>query len=191
MSSLPFIQYGLVGLRILIVIALGIAIYTPIRHSLHLLVQSQRLSEPVVVPLLGFIRGLIAVVVLLLSLRQAGVQITSVWAGVIATAALLAGGFVALSSVLSNLLCTVLLFVFVPFRIGDEIEIIDATKPAAGLRGRVVDLNVFYASIQSAAANGDRTSIVRVPNNMFFQKTVRHWREPAMQRQAGDTVTRS
>jgi small-conductance mechanosensitive channel len=180
MSSVPLIEYGLMCLGILVIIALGVLIYTLIRHSLHLLVQTQHLSEPILLPLLGFIRGTVVVVVILASLHQAGIQVTSVWAGVISAAAMLAGGFVALSSVMSNLLCTVLLLVFMPFRIGDEIEIIDATKPGGGLRGRVVDLNPFYASIQNTMDNGDRTSVVRVPNNVFFQKTVRRWQESGM-----------
>lgn len=180
MSSVPLLQYGPVGLSTFVIIALGVVIYTLIRHSLHLLVQTQRLSEPLLTPLLGFIRGIMVVVVILTSLHQAGVLVTSVWAAVISAAAMVAGGFVVLSSVMSNLLCTLLLLVFVPFRIGDEIEIIDATKPAVGLRGRVVNLNLFYASIQHATDKGDRTSIVRVPNTTFFQKTFRRWRESEM-----------
>ena len=188
-SSVPFIQYGLVGLSILVIIALGVVLYTLIRHSLHFLVQTQRLSELMLTPLRGLIRGVIVVVVILASLHQVGIEVTSVWAGVITAAAMVAGGFVALSSVLSNLLCTVLLLVFVPFRIGDDIEIIDATSTGEGLRGKVIDLNIFYASLQKTMDKGARESIVRVPNNTFFQKTVRQWREPETVPRTDDTVT--
>lgn len=177
MSSTLLIQSALVGLSLLVIVALSAVVYILLRQSLYLLVQTQRLSEPILAPLLGFVRGIVVAVVILAGLHQAGVQITSVWSGIITAAAMLAGGFVALSSVLSNLLCTILLLVFVPFRIGDEIEIIDATNAELGLRGRVVDLNLFYASLQNTTDNGDLTSIVHVPNNTFFQKTVRHWRE--------------
>jgi len=176
MSSVIFLQYGLIGFGILVIIVLGIAIYTLIRYGLHLLLQTQRLSEPILPPLLGFIRGFIVIVVILASLHQAGVQVTSIWAAVISAAALLAGGFIALSSLISNLLCTVLLLVFMPFRIGDEIELIEATRTGEGLRGRVVGLNLFFASLQNATADGDRTSIIRIPNTTFFQKTIRQWR---------------
>lgn len=181
MSSVQLIQYGLVGLSILVIIALGFVLYTIIRYSLHLLVQTQRLAEVVLMPLLGFTRGIIVVVVLLASLQQAGVEVTSIWAAIVTGAAMVAGGFVALSSVLSNLLCTVLLLVFIPFRIGDDIEIVDASKGGEGLRGRVVDLSIFYTSIQKAADGRGGTGIARVPNTIFFQKTVRRWRTSKME----------
>jgi len=186
MSSVIFLQYGLIGFGILVIIVLGIAIYTLIRYSLHLLLQTQRLSEPILTPLLGFIRGFIVIVVILASLHQAGVQVTSIWAAVISATALLAGGFIALSSLISNLLCTVLLLVFMPFRIGDEIELIEATRTGEGLRGRVVGLNLFFASIQNATADGNRTSIIRIPNTTFFQKTIRHWRASEMVQRTSD-----
>lgn len=176
MTSVQFIQYGLVGLSVLLFVAIGVAIYTAIRYLLHLMVQTQRLSEVVVTPILGFTRGSIVVVVLLASLQQAGVQVTSVWAGAISAAAMVAGGFVALSSVLSNLLCTALVLVFMPFRVGDDIEIIEATRGGEGLRGKVVDLNLFYTSIQTASDDSRRSAgVTRVPNTIFFQKTVRRW----------------
>jgi small-conductance mechanosensitive channel len=180
MFSIQLIQHGLVGLSILVIIALGAVLYLLMRHSLHLLVQTQRLAEPIFVPLLGFLRGVLVVAVLLASLQQAGVEVTSIWAGVITAAAMVAGGFVALSSVLSNLVCTVLLLVFVPFRIGDDIEIIDPSKGGEGLRGSVVDLNIFYTSIQKATADPVRAAIVRVPNTTFLQKAVRCWRTSEM-----------
>lgn len=173
MSSVPLIQYGLVGLSILVIFVLGVVIYTLMRQSLYLLLHTRRLPEPVLAPLLGLTRGVIVVVVMLASLHQAGVPVSSLWAGVTAAAAMLAGGFVALSSVLSNLLCTVLLLVFLPFRIGDDIEIIDPVMAGEGLRGRVVNLNIFYASIQQVTDDRASASIVRVPNTIFFQRAVR------------------
>lgn len=171
----PFIvHYGLIGLSMLITIGLGLIVYVLIRQSLRLLVQTNRLAAPLQIPLQGFVRGLIVILVLLICLQQAGVQVTSLWAGLVTVSAMVAGGFVALSSVLSNLLCTVLIFVFAPFRIGDDIEIIEATG-GQGLRGQVVSLNMMYTSIQSVAEDGAHYGVVRLPNTIFFQKTVRRW----------------
>jgi small-conductance mechanosensitive channel len=169
---LSLIHYGLVALRILIVVLLGALVNVLLQHSLRLLFQQGSLSEPVYVPLRGAVRGGIVLLVLLLSLQQAGVEVTGIWAAASALAAMLAGGFVALGTVLSNLLCTVLLLVFAPFRVGDDIEIIEATG-GRGLRGRVVDLKALYTSLRISDEAGG--GAVQVPNTLFFQKSIRRW----------------
>jgi small-conductance mechanosensitive channel len=169
------VHYGSMGLKIAITMLLGIVLYTLIRQSLRLLVQTNRLSAPLHLPLQGLARAIVVITVLLVCLQQAGLQVTSLWAGLIAGAAMVAGGFVALSSVLSNVLCSVLLLVFAPFHMGDDIEIIEATG-GQGLRGKVVNFNVMYTSIQHVTEDGSHESVVRLPNTMFFQKTIRRWR---------------
>lgn len=76
--------------------------------------------------------------------------------------ALLGIGFVAVWSVLSNVLCTLLLLTVRPFRIGDELEL-----PPDPLQGRVVDLNLFFTTLQAPDGR-----LVQVPNNLFFQRAV-------------------
>jgi small-conductance mechanosensitive channel len=65
--------------------------------------------------------------------------------------------------------------VFDLFRLGDEIEIIEATG-GKGLRGRVVDLNILYTSIEDTNDEEADKAITQVPNNLFFQKITRRWR---------------
>jgi small-conductance mechanosensitive channel len=77
--------------------------------------------------------------------------------------AMVAIGFVAVWSILSNTLCTIIIMIFRPFSVGDEIEF--AGDP---VKGRVIDLNFFYTTLDA----GDG-SVLQVPNNMFFQKVVR------------------
>jgi small-conductance mechanosensitive channel len=171
------VHYGLIGLGLLITIVLGGMVYVLMRQSLRLLVQTNRLSEPLLLPLQGFLRAIVVLVVLLICLQQVGVQVSSLWAALVTLAAMLAGGFVALGTVLSNVLCSVLLLVFAPFRIGDDIEIIEATG-GQGLRGKVINLNIMYTSLESVAEDGSRYGVVRLPNATFFQKTVRRWTGP-------------
>ncbi len=76
--------------------------------------------------------------------------------------ALLGIGFVAVWSILSNVLCTLLLLTVRPFRIGDELEL--APDP---LRGRVVDLNLFFTTLQAPDGR-----LVQLPNNLFFQRAI-------------------
>ncbi|MBK8478825.1 MAG: mechanosensitive ion channel [Opitutaceae bacterium] len=74
--------------------------------------------------------------------------------------ALIGIGFVAVWSVLSNVLCTLLLLTVRPFRIGDELEL-----PPDPFRGRVIDLNLFFTTLQAADGR-----LVQIPNNLFFQR---------------------
>lgn len=76
--------------------------------------------------------------------------------------ALIGVGFVAVWSTLSNMLCTLLLLTVRPFRIGDEVEL-----TPENLKGRVVDLNLFFTTLLTADAR-----YVQIPNNFFFQRAI-------------------
>ena len=95
-------------------------------------------------------------------------DLSSLWTMLGAVAALIAVGFVAVWSVLSNISCTVLILFFRPFEIGDELEFTDPS----GLRGKVVNLNFAYTTLRD-----DEGRLVQVPNNLFFQRIVK--RRPA------------
>lgn len=74
--------------------------------------------------------------------------------------ALIATGFVALWSSLSNILCTVLILVTRPFRIGDEISF-----PPDPIEGQVIDLSFFFTTLKMKDGR-----LVNVPNTTFFQR---------------------
>lgn len=76
--------------------------------------------------------------------------------------ALIATGFVALWSTLSNILCTIVILVTRPFRIGDIL-----TFPPDGISGQVVDLSFFFTTLRTADGGS-----ITVPNTMFFQRIV-------------------
>lgn len=76
---------------------------------------------------------------------------------------LVAIGFVAMWSVLSNFLCTFVLIAFKPFLVGDEIDM-----PQDQIKGRVIDLSMVFTTLQVAPGE-----TVLVPNNTFFQKPFR------------------
>ncbi|MDF9827644.1 small-conductance mechanosensitive channel [Ereboglobus sp. PH5-10] len=88
----------------------------------------------------------------------------SLWAMIGTVAALIAVGFVAMWSVLSNLSCTVLILFFRPFEVGDDIEFTDP----AGLRGKVINLNFAYTTLRD-----DEGRLLQIPNNLFFQRIVK------------------
>jgi len=102
-----------------------------------------------------------------------GISVASFWAALSGVLVLLAIGFVAVWSLLSNLLCSVLLIIFAPFRIGDEIEVQDPASPVT-VRGRVRDINLMFTTLVMTDENGEE-SLLRAPNNIFFQKYIRTW----------------
>ncbi|QCU72539.1 mechanosensitive ion channel family protein [Luteimonas yindakuii] len=112
----------------------------------------------------------------MLILERLGVSGTVLWTAFTGFAAVAAVAFFAAWSVLSNIFCTILIFTTRPFRLFDHVELLEnGEKP--GLRGRVVDINLVYTTLHETGAEGAGT-ILLVPNNLFFQRTVRRWRGP-------------
>ena len=97
--------------------------------------------------------------------------------------AMLAVGFIAVWSILSNILCSLLMVIFRPFSIGDDIEIIEATG-GKGLRGQVVNFNIMFTFLKEKNENENGEVVVQIPNNVIFQKTVR--RRPGKETQSLD-----
>lgn len=113
---------------------------------------------------------------LLLILDRLGVSGTVLWTAFTGFAAVAAVAFFAAWSVLSNIFCTILIFATRPFRLDDYIEVVEnGEKP--GFRGRVVDINLIYTTLQEVVPGEQRAStVLQVPNNLFFQRVVRRWR---------------
>ncbi len=79
------------------------------------------------------------------------------------TLGLVAVGFVAVWSVLSNFLCSLMLMVSRPFEAGDVVEL-----PAQSLQGKVVNFNLLFTILRD-----DDGSLIQIPNNTFFQTPIR------------------
>lgn len=92
-----------------------------------------------------------------------GFNLGGLWTVVSTMLAMVAIGFVAVWSVLSNVSCTFMILLFRPFGIGDEIEF-----AGEEIRGRVIDLNLLYTTLEI-----DETSTMQIPNNLFFQKAIK------------------
>jgi len=122
----------------------------------------------------NLVKWIVVVAVLLSCLGFFGVSVGTLWAALSGVLALIAIGFFAVWSVLSNVLCSILLIIFPPFRIGDEIEIQEPTANFS-VRGKVVSTNMLFTSLQATNGGGEEAdgTILRVPNNIFFQKYVR------------------
>ena len=123
---------------------------------------------------IGFVLGFGA---LLLVLRVLGVSGAVLWGAFTGFATVAAVAFFALWSVLTNVFCALLILLTRPFRLLDHIELVESgDKP--GLRGRVVDMNPVYVTLEESHPEGGGESVLRVPNSLFFQRATRRWRGP-------------
>jgi len=117
------------------------------------------------------IRWITVIAALLVVLQMLGVPVSHIFATLSAVLVLVAVGFVAVWSVLSNILCSFLLLLAAPFSLGDEIELKElANEP--GFRGRVTGLNLFYTTLQHSPEGVEGEETVRIPNTMFFQRVI-------------------
>ena len=118
----------------------------------------------------NFVIGSAALVAIL---DQLGVSPTILWTAFTGFAAVAAVAFFAAWSVLTNIFCAFLIMITRPFRLHDHVELLEnGEKP--GLRGRVVDLNLIYVTLQEFHPHGGE-SVLRVPNSLFFQRATRRW----------------
>lgn len=163
---------GQLILSIAAVLLLGLLAYLLIRRGVNLMYRRSYISESARGVFYVVLRWTMLVLIGLLVLQQIGVQLTSVWAALSATVVLLGAALVAVWSVASNIFCSLLLLVFRPFSIGDDIELIEPTG-GPGLGGKVVNLNLIYTYLLEEGENGAGGTIVEVPNNIFFQKSIR------------------
>jgi small-conductance mechanosensitive channel len=146
------------------ILLVAIIIQWTVRRTIRKLADDQFLTAHTAHRLRAMSRFALSLLALLVTLRATGAM-GEVWAIVSATVAALAVGFVATWSLLSNITSALVLLGFRPFRIGDEIEVIEADKILAS--GTVLDLNLFYTTLGSEGA------ATRIPNNLLLQRVVR------------------
>lgn len=162
--------------EVLLVLVVAWVLQRLVRAVVRRLVVHRGLPPEMATVLRRVSATLIACAALLLVLERLGVSGTVLWTAFTGFAAVGAVAFFAAWSVLSNIFCTVLIFSTRPFRLHDHIEVLEnGEKP--GLKGRVVDINLIFTTLQEVALDAsDEGSVLQVPNSLFFQRTVRRWR---------------
>ncbi|WP_236179211.1 mechanosensitive ion channel family protein [Pseudomonas mosselii] len=161
------------GLQILLILIAAFVLQRMVARGLHSLGERYPLPHELMVPVRGALRWLIMGSALLFVLERMGVSATVLWTALSGFVAVAAVAFFAIWSVLSNLLCAVLIFTVGPFRIGDVVELVD-TLDKPGVKGRVIAINLLYTTLMETPEAGG--ALVQVPNSQFFQKAVRRWR---------------
>lgn len=166
-------QLGL-GLQILLILLLAYLLQRLIARGLTRLDQRYRLPPELLLPVRGGVRWFVMGSAFILVLERLGVSAAVLWTALSGFVAVAAIAFFAIWSVLSNLLCAVLILTVGPFRIGDVVEIIESLEKPV-VKGRVIAINLLYTTLEESVESGP-APIVQVPNNLFFQKVVRRLR---------------
>ena len=112
----------------------------------------------------GVARWLVIVALALAVLLVLGIDLQGLWSTLGAVLSLVAIGFVAMWSILSHMLASILIVVFRPFEVGDRVEIVGDDLVV----GEVTDLNPVYTTLRA-----DDGGTLQVPNNLFFQKALK------------------
>jgi hypothetical protein len=158
-SWLNWRMIGLDALTVLIALIVDRVLYA----ALFTLYRTGRLPLSTTRLLRRWTRAALVVLVVLTMVAIAGWKIDSLWTFLTTLLAMIAIGFVAVWSILSNLLATVVILIWRPFNVGEEVEVVPE-----GITGRIVDISFMYTTLK--AADGSRTS---VPNSLWVQKLIK------------------
>jgi small-conductance mechanosensitive channel len=159
--------------QILLILLLAYVLYRFIKRLVRRMAQRHHWPIELTVPLTCTARWVILAATLLAVLERLGVSATVLWTGFSSFAAVGAVAFFAAWSVLSNFFCALLIFTVRPFRLGDYIELLDTTEKP-GAKGRVIDINMLYTTLEEFGAPGDGNRI-QIPNSLVFQRVLRRW----------------
>ena len=168
-----------IGVQILLILLAGYLTQRFVAKGLTRLGEHYPVPPQLLMPLRGGLRWLIMGSALIFVLERLGVSATVLWTALSGFVAVAAVAFFAMWSVLSNLLCAILIFTVGPFRLGDVVELVD-TVDKPGVKGRVVAINLLYTTLIEVEEAGTGGVTVQVPNSLFFQRSVRRWRDSAV-----------
>lgn len=164
----------LLALQVILILLAAFVLQRLVVRGFRRLASRYPLPPELLLPLRGGMRWLIIGSAIIMVLERLGVSATVLWTAFSGFVAVAAVAFFAIWSVLSNLLCAVLIMTVGPFRLGDLVELVESSdKPI--VKGRVMDINLLYTTLQETCGDGT-VAVVQVPNSLFFQKVVRRWR---------------
>lgn len=163
------------AVQILLIVLAAWILQRTLRRLMRRAAARYQLPDELLVPVNGLLRWLTIGGAALLVLERLGVSATVLWTAFTGFATVGAVAFFAAWSVLSNLFCALLILTVRPYRIGDYIEVLDtAEKP--GAKGRVVDINLLYTTLEDHAAAAQGSSAwLQIPNALVFQRVVRRF----------------
>jgi small-conductance mechanosensitive channel len=112
---------------------------------------------------LRFVAGALWVLLGLVILGVWGVSVSGLWTFLASVGTLVGVGFLATWTMISNATATLLITIWRPFRLGQDVELLPEN-----LKGRVIDRNLMFTALREKSG-----TILQIPNNLFFQKMFR------------------
>lgn len=147
-----------------VIIVIALALFYGLRGRILMFANWANLPRLAFAPVRLTLRYAILVIAAALVLGRWGFQVDTLIAVLGTILGLVAIGFVAVWSVLSNLLCAFVMVMFKPFAVGDEIELTGGD----GVKGKVIDLSLISTTLSVG-----KDATILVPNNLFFQRIIK------------------
>ncbi|MEQ9468242.1 MAG: mechanosensitive ion channel [Ekhidna sp.] len=91
-----------------------------------------------------------------------GGNLNNLWVSLGSILGVIAIGFFAIWSILSNIVAGIIIYTINPFKITDTITLLEKE-----VTGKVIDIGLIYTKLE------DEDGIITVPNNIFFQQVVK------------------
>ncbi|GAA6140275.1 mechanosensitive ion channel domain-containing protein [Hydrogenophaga sp. 5NK40-0174] len=165
-----------IGLQALLIILLTLFVRWLIHRTINKIGREKDLPPELTVGTRRLVTILLFGAAILWILERAGVSGTVIWTAFTGFAAVATVAFFAAWSVLSNIFCAVLIYTTRPFGLNDKVEILEGGEHE-GVGGRVLDITLIYTTLQEdlpdGAPEGTEPTFLRIPNSLFFQRTVR------------------
>ena len=108
------------------------------------------------------IMGALYTFVILLLVIIWGGDLNNLWVSIGSILGVIAIGFFAILSILSNIVAGIIIYTINPFKITDTLVLVEKE-----VTGKVIDIGLIYTKLQ------DKDGIFTVPNNVFFQQIVK------------------
>ncbi|MEQ6166195.1 mechanosensitive ion channel family protein [Ekhidna sp. MALMAid0563] len=108
------------------------------------------------------IMGSLYTFVILLLVIIWGGDLNNLWVSIGSILGVIAIGFFAIWSILSNIVAGIIIYTINPFKITDTLVLVEKE-----VTGKVIDIGLIYTKLQ------DKDGIFTVPNNVFFQQIVK------------------
>ncbi len=163
-------QLAIGSITVLLTLIVTFLVYRLASSGVSKLGREGHLTPVMAHRLRRLIRGLVVLVAVLVLVEQLGI-LQNAWAVLSAVLAAVAVGFVALWSVFSNIVCALMILVYRPFRIGDDVEVLESS--GGGPRGRAVDMNLMFTTLAEENSETSDGALLRIPNSQFFLKSIR------------------
>lgn len=170
-----YVAHLAMALLVIVLAAVGLRLLTQARKVID---RKQWLPPTLKVLIYGLLRWSIYIAVAVYLLEVLGFPVKSLGTGLLSVALLIAIAFVAVWSVLSNILSAVLLLTFSRARIGDIVELKDTKQEEIGIRGKIIDINLFFVTIEELFVDekiSDQPAMVQIPCHLFFYRVTRCW----------------